>query len=162
MRRDADPGNSTIDIVFVSRKKKRNGRKRARRLGLFAKQQLASHIARTSRPRFFTYTGEAECCYQPIYQNRSVLPSCPPFFLPSPCQDRSCSPFPFRCFSKRLSLFLLDTLDIPLSSSLTHAALMSLLRLSCARVEPPLIESSGAGDFIFDYGINRSYGLNRS
>lgn len=37
-------------------------------------------------------------CYQPIYQNRSVLLYSSFFFLPPPSRrwDRSCSPFPFR------------------------------------------------------------------
>lgn len=50
------PRDSTIDITITEQKKRK---KKARRLGLFAKQQLASHIARsvTSRLRFFTYTG---------------------------------------------------------------------------------------------------------
>lgn len=113
--------------------------------GLFTKQQLARHISRRHFSATFLHIRGAESCYQPIYQNRSILPSRLPFFLPSLRQDRSNSPFPFRCFCT--SLFLLNTPDIAPSLPVTRAALMSLLRLS-HRVKSPLTESSGTRIFI--------------
>ena len=100
-----------IDTAFLSRG--RRGRKRKRKVEEGpdcspSNSWPVTSLAITSRPRFFTYeVPRVVSCYQPIYQNRSVLLFYLPFFLP--WQDRSNSPFPFRCFYS--FLFLLSSLD---------------------------------------------------
>lgn len=125
-----------------------------RRPRLFTKQQLAPHITRRHFSATLLHIRDAECCYQPIYQNRSVAPSHLPFFLSSTRQDRSRSSlFPFRCVA-RVSLFLrTDVSRSRARRSLITPRLMSLLRLS-----HPFDTVKWNEDFISNCGLNRLNG----
>lgn len=115
----------------------------------------------TSRPRFLHVRG-AESCYQPIYQNRSILLFCHPFLLPSPrAKTGPIAHFPFV-----VSTLLSSSWSAQISLCLyrfTRATVMSLLRLS-RRVKYPLIEAKWNEDFVSYYipnGTSRYVGFER-